>query len=129
MKMNRIMSLKWNVTSHHWCTEPPIGSVSSVQLNMGNFPVCWLTDNLRVNLGKMKIFLKILLHWSRRYCIEGPVTLCQWYLQQHPKHVLSTSCLFFAGLSFFLLFPLSPFLYIIHPFCARGRAVARRVKT
>lgn len=68
--MNRMMSLKWNVTSHCGYIVPyfetSTGSVLSIAkyLDVPDFPVYWLKDNLRVHMGEMKLFLKMLLRWS-----------------------------------------------------------------
>lgn len=35
---------------------PPVGSVLPVRLNMAHLPVCPLEDNVRVDLGKMRVF-------------------------------------------------------------------------
>lgn len=86
---------------------------------MGNIPVCWLTDHLWVDLGKMKIFLKKLLHCSYEDCIEGRA--CELRASGISSSTQSTFCqlsvcffLWFDFLAAVVTFTFS--LCIIHPF-------------
>lgn len=130
LKMNRIMSLKWNVTSHYGCIVAYFRIVYWQCIlrvaKVGNFPVCWLKDHLWVDLGKMKIFLKSCFIVVMRYCIEGRA--CELRASSISSRTLSTFCqlsvcffLWFDFLAAVVTFTFS--LCIIHlfffPLCRR----------